>query len=192
MFIEEYPQAVPLALCEEIIAAFEADPTKKPSTVVLGGIAKVSGARTGTRVKLNSEGWSPLVKAVLPALTQTMNLYVAKYPGLQDVVKSESLTLMGPVMERVEPGQGFNWHRDHSAANWQRVVAGLLYLRTIDDGGATEFADQAQAIKSEAGKIALFPPYWTHYHRGVSPGSQVKYVMSYFWAYPPSPPPPAG
>jgi hypothetical protein len=63
------------------------------------------------------------------------------------------------------------------------VVAGLLYLRTITQGGHTEFAAQDRRIQPEAGKIALFPPFWTHLHRGVSPVSETKYVLSFFWSY---------
>ena len=57
---------------------------------------------------------------------------------------------------------------------------------TINTGGHTEFSD-GKLIKPKAGKIVLFPPYWTHFHRGVTPTSETKYVMSYFWTYPEKP-----
>lgn len=171
-------------LCKRIIALFEADPTQEPSSVNVNGRKKFQDIRTGTRVKPASEAWQPLIKELAPAFIDTMRRYVAKHLGLQHLANAEELTFVGPVIERVLPGQGFGWHVDHSAATWQRVVAGLLYLRTIDDGGSTEFADQVLHVKSDEGKIVLFPPYWTHFQRGISPVSQTKYVMGFFWSYP--------
>ena len=85
--------------------------------------------------------------------------------------------------ERVDPGQGFDWHYDATRSVTDRVAAGLLYLRTVTEGGETEFFD-GRKVKAQAGKIALFPPYWTHLHRGVTPTRETKYVLSYFWIYP--------
>ncbi|MBX7199328.1 MAG: 2OG-Fe(II) oxygenase [Rhodospirillaceae bacterium] len=184
MFIEEYPGVVSPDLCQKIIALFEADPGKNPSEVNLRGKVKTSSIRTGMRLKPVAPPWQPILKDLAPAFIDTMRNYVVKYEGLQYLANSEELVFVGPVMERVQPGQGFAWHIDHSSATWQRVVAGLLYLNTVDDGGSTEFADQKLHVKCEAGKIALFPPFWTHFHRGVSPVSQTKYVMGYFWQYP--------
>jgi hypothetical protein len=87
------------------------------------------------------------------------------------------------MIERVDPGQGFDWHYDATRSVTDRVAAGLLYLKTVTEGGETEFFD-GRKVKAEAGKIALFPPYWTHLHRGVTPTRETKYVLSYFWIYP--------
>lgn len=184
MFVEEYPGAVARDLCQKAIDLFEADPGQKPSEVNLRGRSKISSARTGMRLKPTAAPWRPIIDGMAPAFIDTMRSYVAKHEGLQYIANSEELVFVGPVLERVQPGQGFNWHVDHTSATWQRVVAGLLYLNTVDDGGNTEFADQKLLVKCEAGKIVLFPPFWTHFHRGVTPASQAKYVMGYFWQYP--------
>jgi hypothetical protein len=187
MFIEEYPGRVSPELCEEIVARFEAEPRQHASVVGGGGVSEARPElRTGTMLSAaphKSPDWKALVKRVSPAFQETLKLYAAKYTGLRMVMEGEGLALTIPLIERVEPGQGFKWHYDQSAQFWQRVLAGLLYLRTVDDGGQTEFADQQCKIQPVAGKILLFPPYWTHVHRGVTPGSGTKYVMSYFWIY---------
>jgi hypothetical protein len=82
-------------------------------------------------------------------------------------------------MERIEPGQGFGLHIDASiAGTHDRMVAVLLYLRDIDEGGFTEFPFQSLRVKPRAGMMVLFPPYWTHPHQGVSPVNAVKYNIS--------------
>lgn len=188
MFIEEYPRAVPEELCRKIVDMFEADPARQPSRVNVNGRMKVSDIRTGTRLKPASPAWQPILKDLAPAFIDTMRRYVATYAGLQHLANAEELIFLGPVIERVQPGQGFDWHIDHLSATWQRVVAGLLYLNTVEEGGSTEFADHKTHVKAESGKIVLFPPFWTHLHRGVSPVSHTKYVMGYFWQYPPTAP----
>jgi len=89
-----------------------------------------------------------------------------------------------PRIERVDPGQGFDWHADNAGADTaDRVIACLLYLSKVDQQGHTEFQHQNLKVKPEPGKIVVFPPYWTHLHRGISPLSETKYTMSFFWVY---------
>jgi hypothetical protein len=185
MFIEEFPGAVSPELCEQIIATFEADDRRRPSHALRDGVPSETKHRSGTMLGPGRKlpAWKALIEAVEPALGATMRAYVAKYPGLAHVANSDGLVCTSPLIERVEPGQGFNWHADHSPTAWERVVAGLLYLKTVEAGGGTEFADQHQTVQPVAGKIVLFPPYWTHFHRGVTPTAGVKYVLSYFWVY---------
>jgi predicted 2-oxoglutarate/Fe(II)-dependent dioxygenase YbiX len=185
MFIEEFPNAVSLELCEGIIARFDNDPAQGPSVVIVDGVAKTKNIRSGVQLAPNaaSGDWRGVYETLAPALRATMKAYAAKYPGLAVLAATEGLECTPPLIERVEPGQGFDWHSDQSAARPERVVAGLLYLRTVATGGHTEFAHQGQAVQPEAGKIVLFPPFWTHHHRGATPESGSKYVLSFFWIY---------
>ncbi len=185
MFIEEYANAVPLDLCERIIAYFEASPALMPSVVRVQGVDVVKAIRSGTLLKEKNggEAWRAIHAALIPALQSSMKSYVLKYPGLATLASTDELECTPPLIERVQPGQGFDWHNDQTGCSSERVVAGLLYLRSIAAGGHTEFAHQNAGVVPEAGKIVLFPPFWTHYHRGVSPASESKYVASFFWVY---------
>ncbi len=155
--------------------------------VVVDGVHTSKNIRSGTTLPMTDphppEHWARLFASVTPAIQATMKAYVATYPGLAALAASERLESTRPTIERVDPGQGFNWHSDHSAARWERVVAALLYLRTIRDGGRTEFMIRGRAVQPEAGKIVLFPPFWTHFHRGAPPVAESKYVLGYFWTY---------
>ncbi len=187
MMIEEYPGAVPASLCEEIIACFERDPGRRPSAVVAPGGPSAHEARSGTQLAIDraNPDWERLFLAVAPALRRTVDAYQQKYPGLAALVEWEGLDCTLPWIERVDPGQGFNWHYDQTAdTKDRRILAGLLYLKTVPEGGLTEFLHQNAAVKPEAGKIVLFPPFWTHIHRGATPVGGAKYVMSFFWIYP--------
>lgn len=185
MFIEEFPNAVAPETCAKIIDCFERDPERRPSAVIAGSHIQAHENRSGTQLALTRKNpeWEGLFMAVVPALRATMEKYIAKHKGLSELVECEGLDCTLPMIERVDPGQGFTWHYDNTATGLNRVVAGLLYLKTIKDGGETEFWG-GHKVRPEAGKIALFPPYWTHLHRGVTPAREPKYVLSYFWIYP--------
>lgn len=185
MFIEEFPGAVSAELCAKIIATFERDPARKASRVIVEGKATDHEFRSGTQlaIRRQSPEWETLFMAVVPAMRETMEKYMTRHRGLRELVDAEGLDCTLPMIERVDPGQGFDWHYDAPRAASNRVVAGLLYLSDVTEAGETEFIDGLK-VKPAAGKIALFPPYWTHFHRGVSPTREAKYVWSYFWIYP--------
>lgn len=185
LFIEEYPGAVPADLCARIIAKFESDPARAPSTV--GNAGTVSNVRTGTllRVDMNAPDWQPLLQPLVPPLQQTLERYAAKYAAIRSLMDQEGLVCtFPPLIERVDPGQSFDWHYDNTALFTQRVLACLLYLCDVRGGGTTDFKEQRRNVASAVGKIVLFPPYWTHMHRGATPTKDIKYVMSCFWQYP--------
>ncbi len=53
------------------------------------------------------------------------------------------------------------------------------YLNSVDgEGGQTEFKYQDIQIQPEAGKLLLFPPFWTHLHRGKLLQSGQKYIAT--------------
>jgi len=117
---------------------------------------------------------------------------VQRYPSLQFLARPENSLITPPIVERIEPGQGYGYHVDAGAGGTHdRIVSGLFYLRDIDEGGETEFPFQLMYVKPKAGLLLLFPRSWTHLHRGVSPVSAVKYNITNFVVLRPQPPRPA-
>ncbi len=58
------------------------------------------------------------------------------------------------------------------------VAAGMLYLNDVEAGGETDFIFQQASVTPEKGKLMLFPPFWTHEHRGVTLEKGVKYIAT--------------
>ena len=50
--------------------------------------------------------------------------------------------------------------------------------RNAPPRGETEFRHQAAKVTPEEGKLLLFPPFWTHEHRGVVLERDVKYIAT--------------
>jgi hypothetical protein len=184
-FVQAFPNMLGKEYCRIIIERFEQDDRREPSTV--GRLDKrIDEGRTGTILFLNDTmaEWKDVVVQTHTAVEKAVREYAAQFPALAGHSASGRVGCRYPRIERVDPGQGFDWHADNANAETaERVLACLLYLSDIDDGGHTEFEHQNIKVKPEAGKVVVFPPFWTHLHRGASPGTGAKYTMSFFWAY---------
>jgi len=60
----------------------------------------------------------------------------------------------------------------------------IWYLNDVaGPGGETEFKHQGISVKPEAGRLLVFPPFWTHEHRGVTLEAGVKYIATTWVLY---------
>jgi predicted 2-oxoglutarate/Fe(II)-dependent dioxygenase YbiX len=176
-FVRIYRDTFSRDYCEEIIARFEADPRLEPSSTA---IRKKPRIRTGTMLQISRHPeWSDVVQRYYEALERNLAQYAQSFFVLKQLLESPATKRTPPLMERIEPGQGFGLHVDASVSGTHdRMVAVLMYLRDIDEGGYTEFPFQSLRVKPRAGMMVLFPPYWTHPHQGVSPVNAVKYNVT--------------
>ncbi len=83
-------------------------------------------------------------------------------------------------MQKTEVGQGYHvWHCETGdRASSTRIMAFLLYLNDVEEGGETEFLYYPSRVKPQTGKLILFPGGFTHTHRGNPPLSSTKYVLT--------------
>lgn len=86
----------------------------------------------------------------------------------------------GYAIQRTSPGEFFHWHVDSGSHSFSdRQLVAIWYLNDVTGpGGETEFRHQGIKIKPETGKLVLFPPFWTHEHRGVTLERGVKYIAT--------------
>ena len=87
---------------------------------------------------------------------------------------------MGYGIQRTLPGEHYHWHIDGGSHEFsQRQLVAVWYLNDVPGpGGETEFLFQNLKIRPQAGKLLLFPPFWTHEHRGVTLQAGVKYIAT--------------
>ena len=99
------------------------------------------------------------------------------------------LAYEAPRIKKYEPNDGyFNWHIDSaSAETGKRLLVMFWYLNDVEEGGQTEFAIGDEIISNPAkrGSVVCFPPNFLYPHRGVTPTSGPKYVISSYVQLPP-------
>jgi hypothetical protein len=83
-------------------------------------------------------------------------------------------------VQKTEVGQGYHiWHFETSGrAMSNRLLAYILYLNDVEEGGETEFLYQHKRYKPKAGTLVIFPAAFTHTHRGNPPLSNDKYIVT--------------
>ena len=179
LFIQGYPGALSRQLCDDIVARFEADPRRYPSRTATRQNPLI---RSGTMLDIpRYEEWADVCNLVTQATRRCLDDYVQRYPSLQFLARPDNCLTTPPIFSRMPPGLVYASHpAGGAAAPHDRIVSGLFYLRDIAEGGETEFPFQLQHVKPKAGLLLLFPPFWTHLHRGASPVSSVKYNITNF------------
>lgn len=182
-FMVSYHGALTPEVCQAIIDTFERDPRRKPSMTVAGIVEK---GRSGTiAVMTDDPDWAELKVIVRAKTVECLHDYARRFSSIEFILKPEEIFLSPPVVEKLDPGQGFAWHIDSGPAGTaRRFLAALTYLNTVEEGGHTEFPMQNKMLKPKQGTIVMFPPYWLFPHRGTPPAKEVKYKMTSYFMVP--------
>lgn len=104
--------------------------------------------------------------------------YSEEYSILQH--GADSHAIYGNKIKHTPIGGGFHhWHFEQfSRETSARILAYIVYLNDVEEGGETEFLYQHMRVKPKKGSIVLFPAAFTHTHRGNPPLSNDKYIMT--------------
>ena len=113
-----------------------------------------------------------LADVIMRGVSVGLKRYLAERPLFLSCCPERSL-FVNPIfnLQRYAPGEGFySWHCDWNTSDEatepiRRVLAWILYLNTVPDGG-TEFHWQDHHEEAERGKLLIFPAGISHIHRG--------------------------
>jgi len=168
-------------LCRKCLELYASDPLKHS-----GHTASVSGERqlevdvkVSTDLSIGTDGvWAPVFTELHAAVTGVVQRIKAECSALQVA----PLECTGYKIQHYRRNQGhFKWHFDAlGPGGWERQLALIVYLNSVEDGGETCFHRQDLKVKPVAGAALFFPPFWTHMHCGEVPRSADKYVISSF------------
>ena len=81
-----------------------------------------------------------------------------------------------------KPGEGFKKFHHEMIPHRGRHLVFQTFLNTIKDAGETEFHYQDYKCEAIKGKTLIWPPDWTHTHRGIVSETEDKYVITGWWA----------
>ena len=117
----------------------------------------------------------------LKKLYDVLNLYKTRYPEIDST--SSFWNLDNLRLKCFKNGNSFsNWHSEHSFTASKRVLNLQLYL--TDHNCGTEFFYNKKTILSKVGRVAIFPAYFTHTHRGQScPLQKDRYILTAYVSF---------
>jgi len=175
-FIFEKPHALPLDICQEMIRRFEADSENQyPGRIGQTFSKDQSMKRSTDLVTSGKENWKDLDTELFRSLGRAIIEFREMYPFFKGAFKDN-----GYAIQRTNTGEFYHWHIDGGSHEFaDRQLVAVWYLNDVEGpGGETEFSYQQVKVKPEAGKLVLFPPFWTHEHRGVTLEKGVKYIAT--------------
>ena len=89
-------------------------------------------------------------------------------------------------IQKYLPSEGYfatHCENDGLPTNRTRMLAWMVYLNTVTDGGETEFPCQGVKFQPHCGDVLIWPAYWTHPHHGLTSPSQEKIIMTGWYSY---------
>ncbi len=175
-FIFEIPNALSADVCESIIRRFEQHTDEQYPGRIGQTVTEDRSIKKSTDLVVSGKAhWKDIDGSLFRSLGLAIREFRKLYPYFNGPFKD-----MGYAVQRTLPGEYYHWHIDGGSHEFsQRQLVAVWYLNDVEGpGGETEFRAQKTKIKPEQGKLILFPPFWTHEHRGVTLEQGVKYIAT--------------
>lgn len=182
-FIVRVESLLDPATCAGVLERFQADPAAREGRVFHSeGGDQVNDDKVSRDLPIPSDGaWAETFDGLHVAVSEAVASLVPSFPSLQ----VHPLASTGYKIQHYPKGEGrFTWHFDALGPLAQgRVLALILYLNDVAEGGETEFHHQGVSVAPRAGHAIFFPTAWTHMHRGKIPLSGPKTVITSFFQF---------
>lgn len=183
-YIRVYHNAIPLALCRDLIVRFDEHPA-----VIEGAVNTENGEHheeIRRCLELNISRQDDLKKHH-DALTQIGQVALTKYrQDVHHAIFPERYGLEAFRMKKYAPERGdhFALHVDVADyASARRFLAFFWYLNDVEQGGETYFPTMNINVHPRAGSLLMFPPLWMYPHVGQKPVSGNKYIVGSYAHY---------
>lgn len=177
-FIAKYKNAVSSETCKGLIKDFNDNSQyHNPGHVFKSGEASIDEKiKKSTDLVVHGFDASENTKSFIKELVKCKDDYVKRFPYLNTLNYWDFDHVWN--IQHYKPGEGFfQWHCEASAGDY-RILAWMLNLNTVKEGGQTEFAHGLPSVEPIEGQISIWPAGWTHYHRGVVAPNEEKYIAT--------------
>ncbi len=171
-FIGAYKNFLSPAVCSEIVEKFNQ----------LESIHQIAHNSEGKKIR---EDYSLDLSQMMLNSSAEIEVQAALFTAFSEYrsIFSELNGLYHTTFKKVQktlPGGGYHfWHCENvTFTHSNRILAWMIYLNDITEGGETEFLYQSVRYKPSAGDLLLWPASFTHLHRGNPPLSETKYVLT--------------
>lgn len=170
-------------VCDALIEMFESSNNKVVGRLGIDNYEP--SKKDSTDLCMDSREQNPVLQAYLGELKKVCDLYLQEFKYAHELHSAWQINEPCNI-QRYLPGQGFKiWHAERTSPinlNPMRHLVYMTYLNDVDDGG-TEWYYQNLKLDAKKGLTVIWPPDWTHTHRGVVSETQTKYIMTGWYSY---------
>ena len=121
-------------------------------------------------------------------LQECIEEYEKQYPFLKRI--SQWNICEDYKLQRYYPGEGYfiehceNQGPDLSGNGGdRRMLAWMIYLNDVIDGGHTVFPQQKRKFQPRMGDVLIWPAYFTHSHHGMTSKKHTKYIATGWYEF---------
>jgi hypothetical protein len=183
-WIGVYDDFFPSNACQYLISEFEASDVKSPGILRRDNTDDIvdKGAKDSMDLTVSFYNECPMVNLVGNYLADGIKKYRKDYPSVDAVEVWQLFPFFN--IQRYYPGQGFHQaHCETSDGKTSRILAWMIYLNTLTDGGQTRFPDYDFNLEAVEGRLAIWPAYFTHMHHGITSKTQTKYIATGWYSF---------
>ena len=176
-FIYGVAEPLPAHVCLEPTRRFESLADQQYAGRIGEGADAAPAVKRSTDLRVSGrEDWRDIDRTLARHLVSAVTDLALEFPFFA----ANAFKDTGYNMQRTLPGEYYHWHVDAGPGAFsQRQLVAIWYLNDVPGpGGETEFPLQQVTIRPAQGKLILFPPFWTHVHRGVTLQAGVKYIVT--------------
>ena len=128
----------------------------------------------------NIDVWWTELKSLIFNFDMAFNHYIRE-TGADGIYPDGRFYFTQLKLQKTRPTEGYHvWHIEHSTgfANEPRAFVYSVYLNDVEEGGETEFLHFSKRVKPKAGRVVIWPASFPYVHRGNSPLSGEKYILT--------------
>jgi len=182
-FIGVYDNYILPEECNKAITLYE-EQNKFNNTVNRIGFEKASILQKQDQQYFASAGnidvWWETLKSTMVNFDMAWQHYI-KNVGAQSAYDLDKFFYTNLKIQKTLPTEGYHvWHLEHGKGydNEPRAFVFSIYLNDVEEGGETEFLHFSKRVKPKTGRIVIWPAGFPYVHRGNSPLSGVKYILT--------------
>ena len=164
--------------CKRIIRYFETNQTEHKAGTFGGGRVDPE-FKKDIEIHMNFNDKTPVSLWILDCLNKCMGDYKQQYSFIDTLYRWNIHEFFN--LQRYKPNEGyFVEHCENSGIknSLYRVLAWMIYLNNVTEGGHTRFPNQNRKFQPRRGDLLIWPAYFTHTHYGVTSKTQTKYIAT--------------
>jgi hypothetical protein len=177
-----YDGYIPDVECDKAIAYYEKQNALNKAYDRLQSENSNLNRKNDKAVSLNEhvETWFEEFKPLLVNFDMALRHY-QDATGILTAYGINSFKYTDLKIQKTLPTQGYHvWHLEHGSHHYdsRRALVFSIYLNDVEEGGETEFLHQSVRAKPVKGRCVIWPAAFPYVHRGNSPLSGEKYIMT--------------
>ena len=162
-------------ICDELVQIFK-DKEEHHTPGIVGPPLRISpDEKKSTELAIDPQCNYPSFVMYKKLLEEAVHKYEDKYPEVKNFDKFGMIE--SPQIQHYKPGEGFKiWHCERERKD-NRCLVFMTFLNTVPEAG-TRFKYQDLIVPAEKGLTLIWPPDFTHTHKGQITDKHEKYIIT--------------